>query len=340
MKKKAVRILIVIIVILAFIGAIITHHFRNRTHYTNSYDGGNTSGNLYNGGKFCEYEGLVYFSNTNDNNALYVMDTNQANQKKLVSDEASFLNADDYYIYYTRSNGSTDTSFSFLNISKYSLCRINKNGKSRPLVLDQDPCMNTILVKDYLYYLHYDTSTATTLYRVNIDGSNRELVSNQPFIPGGKNEHMLYYTGTVSDHYIHYLDTDTNATGIFLAQNCYHPIIVNNTIYSMDIDNNYRISRIDLTTGSKEFLTDSRVDCYNISGDYLYYQRSSPTNPAFCRVKLDGSSQPEEIRSGNYTNICVTSDFVYFASFESQSTIYQIPTSNSTVVTLFNPSVQ
>lgn len=108
----------------------------------------------------------------------------------------------------------------------------------------------------------------------------------------------------------------------------------------MDIDNNYRISRIDLTTGSKEFLTDSRVDCYNISGDYLYYQRSSPTNPAFCRVKLDGSSQPEEIRSGNYTNICVTSDFVYFASFESQSTIYQIPTSNSTVVTLFNPSVQ
>ena len=36
---------------------------------------GNTAGNLYNGGYFCEKDGMVYFCNIYDNHSLYSMDT-------------------------------------------------------------------------------------------------------------------------------------------------------------------------------------------------------------------------------------------------------------------------
>ncbi len=36
---------------------------------------GNTSGNLLNGGLFCEYDGKIYFANPNDYNRLYVMNS-------------------------------------------------------------------------------------------------------------------------------------------------------------------------------------------------------------------------------------------------------------------------
>ena len=44
---------------------------------------GNTAGNLYNSGLFCEYDGTVYFSNAADNGALYSMNVDETEVKKL-----------------------------------------------------------------------------------------------------------------------------------------------------------------------------------------------------------------------------------------------------------------
>ena len=56
--KKKISIIIAVIVIIALIAAAaIFHYLSNRTHFNEGYVNGNTAGNLYNGGLFCEYDG-------------------------------------------------------------------------------------------------------------------------------------------------------------------------------------------------------------------------------------------------------------------------------------------
>ena len=72
--KKKISIIIAVIVIIALIAAAaIFHYLSNRTHFNEGYVNGNTAGNLYNGGLFCEYDGTVYFSNPSDGGKLYSM---------------------------------------------------------------------------------------------------------------------------------------------------------------------------------------------------------------------------------------------------------------------------
>ena len=44
-----------------------------RDRYNDGYVNGNTAGNLYNEGYFCEKDGIVYFANPADNYCLYSM---------------------------------------------------------------------------------------------------------------------------------------------------------------------------------------------------------------------------------------------------------------------------
>ena len=70
---------------------------------------GNTAGNLYNGGLFCEYDGTVYFSNPSDGGKLYSMSPDGSNLAKLCDDTVSYINADEHYLYYVRNNPGATT---------------------------------------------------------------------------------------------------------------------------------------------------------------------------------------------------------------------------------------
>ena len=61
-------------------------------------------------------------------------------------------------------------------------------------------------------------------------------------------------------------------------------------------------------------LTHDRVDCFNLAGGYIYYQKNSADEPALKRMALDGSNV-EIVASGNYTHINATSRYVYFTAF-------------------------
>ena len=75
------------------------------------YVNGNSAGNLYNGGLFCESNGTVFFSNPSDNHRLYSMNPDGSDMKKLSDDTVSYIYADDHYVYYVRNNKSEDTNF-------------------------------------------------------------------------------------------------------------------------------------------------------------------------------------------------------------------------------------
>ncbi len=117
--------------------------------------------------------------------------------------------------------------------------------------------------------------------------------------------------------------------------------IINNVIiegtylYYMNIDDSYRIYRMNISTHEKEKLTEDRVDIFNVYGDNIFYQRNSESEPALVHMKTDGSGA-SIVASGNYTNINCTSTYTYYHDFGNSAYIYRVPTVGGTGE-VFNP---
>ncbi len=314
--KKVIPIVIFIVIVLFCIGLGVFLTRANRTRLNDTYVNGNTAGNLYNLGLYCEYEGVVYFANPSDGNRLYSMDARGGNLKKISGDAVSFINVDDNYIYYVRNNPGSIDIFSFSNFNTNSLCRIDHDG-SHVVVLDTEPALYASLVGNYVYYMHYTESEATTLCRVKIDGSGQTQISETPTYTCSTLGQYIYYNGVEDNHFIWRYDTETGAQGMLYPGNCWMPIVVNETTaYFLDIDHDYAITRVDLSTGDKQLLCEDRVDWYNIVGSYIYFQTSSANSepPALCRMRTDGEDY-EVLMQGTFKNICATTYYVYFRDY-------------------------
>lgn len=335
MRKNISRILLAVLA-LALVIYVAIHLFATRTKFHDTYVNGNTAGNLYNGGLFCEYDGILYFANPQDGFRLYSMPVEGGTAKKICNDRVTYLNVDEHYIYYARDNQNQGGLFSFLHWNNNSLCRIDRNGKHF-VVLDSDPSMYASLLGDYLYYIHYDTENASQLYRVRIDGKEREKVDDSPYYTCSTNGSVLYYNGLKRDRHIYSLDTRTGSETTLFLGDCWMPVVEGDVAYYLDVSNDYRLTRADLNTQETRALTQERVDCFNVAGGYIYYARNE--DPALCRMKIDGSDQ-EEIMSGIFTDIHVTSRYAYFCPLNEEGTFYCVPTVGAQNVTMFEPFVE
>ncbi len=94
--KKRLPIIIIAVLVVVFAGLGFYSHQKSKIKYNTSYVNGNTAGNLYNAGLFCEKNGTVYFANPDDDYRLYSMDTNGNHLKKLSYDRVMYINADDH----------------------------------------------------------------------------------------------------------------------------------------------------------------------------------------------------------------------------------------------------
>lgn len=330
------RFLIPIIIVLIIAGYAIFYYISTRTHLNDSYVNGNTAGNLYNSGIFCEQNGTVYFSNPNDNHYLYSMDTASGEVKKLYEDVASFINADDHYVYYVRNNVSKDFQFSFLHFNTNSLCRYDlKTGKVR--ILDSAPSIYASLIGNYIYYIHYDTETASTLYRIKIDGTEKEQVDTNPYFTCSANGQYLYYNGIEKDHNIYQMDTATGVSQTICTGNYWMPSADNENIYFLDCEQNYCLVKLERSMAEPVVLTSDRIEYYNVCGDLIFFQRNNlDGDSALCCMNTDGSNY-KVILEGNYTNICEASQYIYFSPVGEESTIYRTPANGNGEVTAFNP---
>lgn len=117
------------------------------------------------------------------------------------------------------------------------------------------------------------------------------------------------------------MDTSNDHAKVIYEGNCWMPVKDGNNLYFMDCENDYRIAKVDLTNGEKTLVTDCRVDCYNVAGDKIFFQKNDKTDPAICCINTDGSNY-QELKKGNYTAINVTSTYVYFKDFTTKTPYY------------------
>ena len=96
MKRKVITILSILCIAALCIGTAVAISSSHKIKLNPDYVVGNTAGNLYNGGTFCEDDEYVYFSNAYDNGALYRMRPDESDMKKLVSTQVSSINSVSY----------------------------------------------------------------------------------------------------------------------------------------------------------------------------------------------------------------------------------------------------
>lgn len=321
--KKYLKIIIPVLII-CIAGFAVYHHFSSKVKFNTSYVNGNTAGNLYNAGLFCESDGEIFFSNQNDNGKLYSMNVDGSDQKKLCDDTVMYINADKNYIYYVRNNTKKITSQIFFSYDRNSLCRMpRKGGKS--VVLDPDPCIYASLIGNYIYYLHYDTKTATTLYRVKIDGTEKKQVMSHYIFTCNASGQYFYYNNPDNGQLYRY-DTASQQASLFYDCNCYKPVVIDDSnVYYMDVDQNNAIVHVNIGSPNPVTLTDGNIEHFNVYGSYIFYQRGGD-DPAICVVKNDGTGY-KELKKGEYSSINVTSENVYFTDYFTQK-VYYTPTQN------------
>lgn len=332
------KIIIGIVVVLLLGGGIfaITKLANPETKMNQGYVNGNTSGNLYNGGLFCEHNGVIFFSNPSDGGRLYSMDSNGNNLKKLSDDVATYINADENYVYYIRNNSGESLDFNFVAFHKNALVRIDRDGKNT-VILDTEPCLYASLIGNYIYYIHYDQLEASTLYKVRIDGEEQQQVMNEAVYTCNADGQFFYYHGMSSDGSIHRYDTVSDTSTVVYVGNSFQPIVNDGVdVYYIDGNTDCSIVHTNLNFDNPTFITTDSVDAYNVHGSTIYYQRFDENgNSALCMIKNDGTGF-EELRKGDYCDIHVTSYYVFFRDFHSGD-MYYFSRTNPYVIEKFAP---
>ena len=315
-------ILILAAIAAVVVGAFVGKTLMGRTKYNTGYPTGNDAGTLYNTGLFCDDGTVLYFANPDDDYHLYRMDKTTGDLKKINDDKASYLNADENYIYYVRNNTSKEDQFSFLHVNTNALCRMRKDGKGEAVILDSAPSLYAAVVGNEVYYIHYDNKSGSTLYKVGIDGKGKAQVDTNPYFTCCTDQNYIYFNGLENDHNIYRFDTTTGQQTLVLQCDAWMPIVQNNVAYYMDVLNDYRLVATDLTTQQTWTLAEDRVDCFTIFGSQAIYQKSDTEEPALCTAELNGSGT-KVLFPGTYRNLSVVGSDLYFRAFGEDGVVYR-----------------
>jgi hypothetical protein len=338
-SNEGVKAIIILAVILLLIAALSLISFLSKRIPANDeFLAGNTGGNLYNRGLFCEAEGKVYFANSYDGGSLYSMNSDETEIKKLNSSGVYAINAGGNYLYYCLDNsGSGGTGLGYIRPS-LGLQRSKTDGSSSAR-LKNDFVTTALLCGNHLYYLNYNNEELAAVYKIKTDGSEDQRLMDGITILSSYASGTLYFAGTQSDHNLYGLDTATDSIFTVMEGNIYQPVFHNDFIYYLDLGQNYRLCRYSPADGHTEVLTADRVDAFNVGNDVIFYQTNSPTEPALYRMDTAGGS-PEFIASGNYTKINMTSQYAYYYRFGDDITIYRTPLYGYPEVTAFDAALQ
>lgn len=301
---------------------------------------GNTNGNLYNGGLFCEYNGQVYFANPDDKNSLYKMNMEGTEFEKLNDDTVSYINVCNDYIYYKRFN-DFDNENSLFSRLLYGIIRMSTNGSGEE-TLHSGKIDSMTLCGNYLYYRYYDDETLFSLRKVKIDGEEDELINDEDYQPIAVYNGEIYFTNVSGNSNLMALNTDNNKIRTVEKGNFYMPDLYGDNLYYIDLDNNRALTRMNLNTKVKTVLSKDKVINYNLSGKYnvIYYQaENSVSDHKLCKMATDGSGLTT-VALGDYGNISITKKYTYFFHIIGEvKTLYRTSTLEPGGIAAFDPQV-
>ncbi len=338
--RQTYRALIIIgIIVLLLIGGSVWSALSRRVPENDLSTVGNTSGNLNNSGYFAERDGRVYFANSYDKGALYSMNPDGSDMKKLISSSCKNICVGGNFLYYYMDTSGGGDGLGYV-VKTFGIYRSTLEGRQTKC-LDREAAVLMQLVGNYIYYQRYNNTDFTKFYKIKTDKSDQTLVSDSVINPCAADNGIIYFNGQEKDHYLYALDTRNDTAYTVYEGNLWYPQYANGYIYYMDVSSDYRLCRYNLSTHTVEILTNDRADMFNVGEFQIYYQRSaaSGSSAALMRMNLDGSN-PEIVAEGVFNSINLTSEYVYFREFGNDITTYMTPLLGSINVTEFTAARQ
>lgn len=334
-KSKTKKIIIGCCIAAAALVIIISSIINRRANITDNPEDlvGNTAGNLYNGGLFCEDdEGYVYFANAYDNDTLYRMHPDETDLKKLSHTQVKSLNVDKNHIYYYQGGSSGGEGLGFL-ISTTGVFSINKHNTKSISCIERVLGDYIVLAGNNLYYT--SLGEENILRKYDLKAQKSETLLDISVLPASVENSTFYYINNKDNLHLMSLNLKTGVSKQALPDDIYMPIVDHNTVFGIDVHDNYALIKVDLISGQKTTLDNSeRVDMLNVSDNYIYYQTSG-SSPRLKRILRDGSGM-EIVADGVYRDISLTSEYAYFTSFSATTPVYKCPLNGPVSVTTFD----
>lgn len=328
MKKKIISIMVFIVIVLAIAGGIVAYVMTNKFEYNDADVTGNSAGNLYNGGLFCEYDGYIYFSNPNDFNQLYRMDEDGDNLKKIHSDKPRYLNICNDYIYYVRFNHDSGQEVVFRG-NMFGVYRLGIGDGTAEELYD-DLADSLTLSGNKLYFQSYNDKDLIEVKSVGIDGKNLTKVSSDDYLPLSVYEGDIYYSNVSYNHNIVKMDVDSNLPITLKQGNYYMPIVEDGILYYIDIEAGYKLMKENLSGGEPVVLTEDKCINYNVSTEHgvIYYQcENDDTDHRLMMMDLNGENV-SLVENGDFSNIHITKKYTYYYKIKvgGASELYYVET--------------
>lgn len=297
---------------------------------------GNTSGNLFNNGYFCEDDSKIYFSNPIDNGYLYSMNHDMSDATCLVKAPVKFINsAGDYLYYYQEANKENAAFGSF--VRNNGIYRLQKKKNSSADCLDRTTSSTLALAGSNVFYEHYSAKEGLSLYMCSIQGGDRRLVSNEEINPAGVYEGQIYFADQAENFCLSRFSPKTLQKEIISKDvKIYRPTFDSGMLYFMNIAENYVLYSLNLSSGELTQLTRERIDAFNVYNGVIFYQINDAKNPALMRMSINDLN-PSVVANGNFTDINMTKNFTFFRDITTKDTFYYTMTASPSSVAQFAP---
>ncbi len=336
-SKDQIKLVVIVLIIMAVVVLIAVLQAVDFTPKNDTTAIGNTAGNLYNGGYFCESEGNIYFSWPADDHTVYCMKPDGSFENTEIADAFS-LNVCNGYLYYGR-NGATSGPRSFLDRRPFGVYRVSlSSGRSK--VLCSSLSAYVCLSGNDLYLQEY-TDTSYYFSRVNIKNANDfERITSTGYQIACADNGYLYYSEINGNHNIYRYDTETGNAELFYEGNCHQPIYENGRLYYIDLDDNYALKCYDNQTGAITVIASDHCINYNVSDAVVIYQIENPDNShyALYRNNINGTNE-ELIDNGSFCHINIAGDYAYFQRFNDDYNFYRVSLTGSPLAEDFMPDL-
>lgn len=315
---KIRKTMIVTLAVLCLL-AIITFtalSLRDDFKYSETDKLGNTAGNLYNKGLFCDAGDRIYFSNINDNGYLYSMKKDFTDFQKHYEDMVRYINADEYYIYYSRMNNlKKEASQNVFTFYSNGIFRIEK-GKHDIFMLHNLPIGTMVLYKNKLYYQYYNEGEPLMIKALDVNGASDEFIVRNDAQAVNIFKEKLYFADAGNDNLLYSIDLESNYKAPVAAIDAYLPIVTDEGTYYISNSDGYRIFRLSPDQKEKKLIADYSCCTYNVTegGRYVFFQRDDTIGNG---VYVYDSVKDEEklILAGDYKWFNIAGNYLFFYDF-------------------------
>ena len=336
MASLVKRVLLALVIITVAVISGLFLYTNDRTYYNKPEELGNSAGNIYNGGLFCQQDDTIYFNYISDDGGLYSMNAVCENIKKITDKKAVYINADRHYLYYVLASSTLENKkASIMRFSNSGIYRISQNGSGLK-VITGDPSAFLILKGDFLFSQRYNVKEGLTLYQNKIDGEEGRLLYKEAAVPAVVMDDFLYFVDKSKDNSISHTNLSSYTTRTALKGSYQFPIYMGDYIYYIDLNDHNYLYRMNKDGSDPTLLVNKPCSTYNItnSGKYLYYQISGTSKDRISRMNLE-NMKSETIKKGDYKQIHVTDNYVFFTDSKNKQ-IYKILAEGTTKASTFD----